>query len=56
MAARSTEPIGTQPLKPSKPPPVRTDVACSKQDVPDLNGSQAAIGGPSVAPTVFPGP
>ena len=44
-----TPPIGTQPLKPSKKPPVRTDVQCATQDIPDLNGPLGGIGGPSPA-------
>ncbi len=42
-------PIGTQPLKPSKKPPIRTDVACEKQGVPDLNGPLASVGPPNPA-------
>lgn len=37
-------PIGTQPIKPGKNPPVRTNRACHTQEVPDLNGSQGGIG------------
>jgi ABC-type transporter Mla subunit MlaD len=48
------EPAGTQPLKPSKAPPVRTDVPCFQNDPPNLNGPQAAVGSPTVAPTTFP--
>ena len=49
-------PTGTQPLKPSKAPPVRTDVPCFKSDPPNLNGSQAAVGAPAAPATPFPGP
>ncbi|MCB0876961.1 MAG: MCE family protein [Solirubrobacterales bacterium] len=49
-------PIGTQPLKPSKAPPVRTDVQCFKSDPPNLNGPQAAVGAPADPLTPFPGP
>ena len=41
------EPIGTQPLKPKKSPPVRTDVRCFTNDIPNLNGPQAAVGAPN---------
>ncbi len=44
-----TPPVGTQPLKPSKKPPVKTDQACYKQDVSDLNGPLGGIGGPNPA-------
>lgn len=44
-------PIGTQPPKPAKAPPVRTDVPCFGNEVPDLNGSQARVGAPSPAVT-----
>ena len=49
-------PIGTQPPKPAQAPPVRTDVACFKNDPPNLNGPQAAPGPPAVPLTPFPGP
>jgi hypothetical protein len=49
-------PTGTQPLKPAKAPPIRTDVDCATNDVPNLNGPQAAIGAPNPAATPFPGP
>jgi phospholipid/cholesterol/gamma-HCH transport system substrate-binding protein len=52
----AAEPVGTQPLKPSSKPPIRTDVACFQNDVPNLNGPQAAIGPPNPTPTTFPGP
>jgi ABC-type transporter Mla subunit MlaD len=42
-------PIGTQPLKPSKKPPIKTSQACYKQDVPDFNGPQGGIGAPNPA-------
>jgi ABC-type transporter Mla subunit MlaD len=44
-------PIGTQPLKPAKKPPVKTDQACFKQAVPNLNGPQGGIGAPNPAVT-----
>lgn len=44
-------PIGTQPLKPSKKPPVKLDVPCFTQDVPNLNGPQGGIGAPNPAVT-----
>lgn len=50
------DPTGTQPLKPSKAPPVRTDVPCFQSDPPDLNGPQAAVGAPAAPATPFPGP
>lgn len=40
-------PIGTQPLKPSSKPPIRTDVPCYTQDVPAVNGPQATVGAPN---------
>ena len=42
-------PIGTQPLKPSSKPPVKTSVQCQSQDVPDLNGPLGGIGAPNPA-------
>ena len=48
-------PLGSQPLKPSKAPPVRTDVPCFKNDPPNLNGPQAAVGAPAAPLTPFPG-
>ncbi len=44
-------PIGTQPLKPSKKPPIKTNQACKKQKVPDLNGPLGGIGAPNPAVT-----
>ncbi len=55
-ARSQANPIGTQPLKPASDPPFKTNVACFKNDVPDLNGSQAAVGAPNPAATPFPGP
>jgi ABC-type transporter Mla subunit MlaD len=52
----AAEPLGTQPLKPSSKPPIRTDVPCFENDTPNLNGPQAAIGPPNPTPTTFPGP
>lgn len=42
-------PIGTQPVKPSSKPPIRTDVECATNDVPDLNGPAATPGAPMPA-------
>ncbi|MBM3667304.1 MAG: MCE family protein [Actinobacteria bacterium] len=39
-------PLGNQPVLGSKPP-YRTDVACSSNPIPDLNGPAAAVGPPS---------
>jgi ABC-type transporter Mla subunit MlaD len=39
-------PTGTQPVRPSQDPPIRNDVLCEKNPVPDLNGSPAAVPGP----------
>lgn len=43
-------PIGVQPQIPAEEPPIRTDVRCHTNDVPDLNGSAAAVAAPSPAP------
>ncbi len=40
-------PTGTQPVRPAQDPPIRTDVLCEKNAVPDLNGPAAAVGAPS---------
>ncbi len=40
-------PVGTQPLKPSKKPPIRTDANCQSQKLPDLNGPLGGIGAPN---------
>ncbi len=40
-------PKGTQPVRPNGNPPIRTDVKCQSQDVPDLNGPAGAVGTPS---------
>jgi ABC-type transporter Mla subunit MlaD len=40
-------PKGTQPVRPAGNPPIRTDVKCQSQDVPDLNGPAAAVGTPA---------
>ena len=47
-------PLGTRPRLPvsGEKPPVRMDVPCYTQDVPDLNGPAAAIGPPS--PEAYP--
>lgn len=42
-------PVGTQPLKPSPKPPIKSSSPCYRQDVPDLNGPQGGIGAPSPA-------
>ncbi len=34
-------PIGTQPPRPAPSPPIRTDVPCEQNDLPNLNGSAA---------------
>lgn len=48
LVGTATErPLGTRPLYPSSPPPIRTDVPCWRNDLPDLNGPQA---GPGPAP------
>jgi phospholipid/cholesterol/gamma-HCH transport system substrate-binding protein len=39
--------LGTQPTQPSRRPPLRSDVACHENDVPNLNGPAAAVGPPS---------
>ena len=41
------DPTGTQPLKPAKAPEVRLDIPCYTNDVPDIEGPQAAIGPPN---------
>ena len=46
-----TPPLGTQPLKPAKKTEVKLDDPCFRQDPPDLNGPQAAIGDPNPAVT-----
>lgn len=45
-------PLGTQPPKPDDEPPIRTDVACSTNAVPQVNGPAATPGAPS--PVVYP--
>ncbi|HET6831052.1 MAG TPA: MlaD family protein [Solirubrobacterales bacterium] len=47
-------PEGTEPLKPSNAPPVRTDVPCFQSDQPSLNGSQAGPGPSALSPVAFP--
>jgi hypothetical protein len=50
-------PLGTQPKKPAQAPPVRTDVPCFTNDLPDLNGSAAfPVGPPNPEPAPFPNP
>ncbi|MGZ5336907.1 MAG: MlaD family protein [Solirubrobacterales bacterium] len=41
-------PLGTQPVLGGKPP-FKTDVPCSSNGVPDVNGASAAVGPPSPA-------
>jgi phospholipid/cholesterol/gamma-HCH transport system substrate-binding protein len=40
-------PIGTQPTRPGAKPPIRSDVPCHENRIPDLNGPAAAVGPPS---------
>jgi phospholipid/cholesterol/gamma-HCH transport system substrate-binding protein len=47
FANTAAPPLGTQPTLPDKPPPIRSDVPCHTNDVPDLNGPAAAVGPPS---------
>ena len=42
-------PQGTQPIPPADDPPIRTDVNCMDNPVPDINGPAAAPGPPSPA-------
>jgi ABC-type transporter Mla subunit MlaD len=41
-------PTGTQPVRPASDPPIRTDFACERNELPDLNGPAAAVGPPAV--------
>jgi phospholipid/cholesterol/gamma-HCH transport system substrate-binding protein len=41
------DPTGTQPVRPSSDPPIRTDQKCQQQDLPDVNGPAAAVGDPT---------
>jgi phospholipid/cholesterol/gamma-HCH transport system substrate-binding protein len=43
-------PQGVQPVLPDNPPPFRTDVACTKNPVPNLNGPSSAVGPPDLTP------
>jgi ABC-type transporter Mla subunit MlaD len=43
-------PEGVQPVLPDDPPPFRTDVPCTKNPVPNLNGPSAAVGPPDLTP------
>ncbi len=43
-------PTGTQPVRPASEPPVRKDVLCEKNALPDLNGPAATVAAPSPAP------
>ena len=45
-------PEGTQPPKPNGKPPIRTDVPCFTNALPQVNGPAASPGGPS--PVVYP--
>jgi len=47
-------PTGSQPVRPSGNPPVRTDVKCASQDLPDINGPAAAPGPASPRAGVTP--
>lgn len=40
-------PIGTQPTLTDQPPPIRSDVACHTNEIPNLNGPAAQVGPPS---------
>lgn len=42
-------PVGTQPVIASTQPPIREDVKCHTNDIPNLNGPAAAVGDPSPA-------
>lgn len=42
-------PIGSRPLKPGSSPPVRTDVDCHTNELPDVNGPRGASGAPTPA-------
>ena len=44
-------PEGVQPALPPKPPPIRFDVACHKNAVPQINGPSSAVGAPDLTPT-----
>jgi ABC-type transporter Mla subunit MlaD len=41
-------PEGIQPVLPGSPPPIRMDVACQTNDLPNFNGPQAAAGPPDL--------
>ena len=41
-------PDGIQPVLPTSTPPFRMDVACHKNDLPDVNGPAAAVGPPDL--------
>jgi ABC-type transporter Mla subunit MlaD len=43
-------PIGSQPARPSVDPPIRTDVKCENNEIPNLNGSAATPGAPMPTP------
>ena len=40
-------PLGSQPLKPASNPPVRLDVPCAGNDLPDVNGPRGQVGQPT---------
>ena len=44
-----TAPLGIQPVIPSSQPPIREDIKCHTNEVPNLNGDSAAAGDPSPA-------
>ena len=43
-------PIATQPPRPASEPPIRTDVKCEDNALPNLNGSAATPGAPMPVP------
>ena len=47
-------PEGVQPVLPDDPPPFRPDVPCTKNPVPNLNGSAGAAGPPDLTPVTVP--
>ncbi len=52
IGAAASPAIGTRPAYPGRRPPVRSDVACHRQGVPDLNGPAARRGRSDAAPDV----
>ncbi len=48
-------PTGTQPQRPSSDPPIRTDVKCPSNDLPNVNGSDLSqVGAPSPTAATSP--